>query len=156
MPTPNPARPPPHHCSAQVVGIIGEAACFPNYEAVLPKENGKAVDLDRDTFEGMIRRVAVLADGQVHGICLTLGKSRLEISASSADYGEAKEEVETAYAQDALQIGFNADYVLDFLRAVRAGTGIRMELKDAESAAQFRVTGDESDGYQYVLMPLRL
>lgn len=128
---------------------------FPNYESVLPKENGKAVELDRDTFEGMIRRVAVLADGRVHGICLTLEKGRLEISASSADYGEAKEEVETAYAQDALQIGFNADYILDFLQAVHGGTTLRMELKDAESAAQFRVTGDKSEGYRYILMPLR-
>ena len=129
---------------------------FPNYESVLPKENGKAVELDRNTFEGMVRRVAVLADGRVHGICLTLEKSRLEISASSADYGEAKEEIETGYAQDGLQIGFNADYILDFLRAVGAGTAIRMELKDAESAAQFRVAGDESKSYRYVLMPLRL
>ena len=129
---------------------------FPNFESVLPKENGKVIELDRETFEGSIRRVALLANGQVRGICLTRGNGRLEIAASSADYGEAKEVIETAYAGDALQIGFNAEYLLDFLGAVRSATGIRIELKDAESAAQFRVAGDESREFQYVLMPLRL
>jgi DNA polymerase III subunit beta len=128
---------------------------FPNFESVLPKENGKAVELDRATFEGMIRRVALLADGRMRGICLALGTNALEVSSSSADYGEAREMIETAYAGDALQIGFNADYLLDFLGAVRSATGIRIELKDPESAAQFRVAAEGSDAYRYVLMPLR-
>jgi DNA polymerase III subunit beta len=129
---------------------------FPNYESVLPKENGRAVELDRETLEGVIRRVALLADDRLHGICLALGKDRLEISASSADYGEAKEVIETEYAQDPLQIGFNAEYLLDFLGAVGTASSIRIELKDAESAAQFRVAGGDTEGYRYVLMPLRL
>ncbi len=129
---------------------------FPNYESVLPKENGKVIDLDRETFEGAVRRAALLADGQMHGVCLALEKDRLEVSASSADYGEAREVIETAYAREALQIGFNAEYLLDFLGAVRSATDIRIELKDAESAAQFRVVGEGEDGLRYVLMPLRL
>lgn len=129
---------------------------FPSYQSVLPKENGKSVELDRETLAGMIRRVALLADGRMHGISLTLGNGRLEISASSADYGEAKEVIEAGNSQEALQIGFNAEYLLDFLGAVRSAAAIRMELKDAESAAQFRVVGDGSDGYRFVLMPLRL
>jgi DNA polymerase III subunit beta len=129
---------------------------FPNYESVLPKENGKVVELDREALDGVIRRVALLADDRLHGIRLALEKNRLEISASSPDYGEAKEVIETGYAQDALQIGFNAEYLLDFLGAVGTAQSIRMELKDAESAAQFRIAGANSDGYRYVLMPLRL
>jgi DNA polymerase III subunit beta len=129
---------------------------FPNYESVLPKENGKVVELDRETLEGVVRRVALLADDRLPGICLALAKNRLEISASSPDYGEAKEVIETGYSQDALEIGFNAEYVLDFLGAVGTANSIRVELKDAESAAQFRVAGDGSEGYRYVLMPLRL
>jgi DNA polymerase III subunit beta len=129
---------------------------FPSYESVLPKENGKVIELDREALEGVIRRVALLADDRLHGIQLALGRDRLEISASSPDYGEAKEVIETGYSQDALEIGFNAEYLLDFLGAARAANSIRVELKDAESAAQFRVAGEDSDGYRYVLMPLRL
>jgi DNA polymerase III subunit beta len=92
----------------------------------------------------------------MRGICLTLGNCRLEVTSSSADYGEAKEVIETACDQEALRIGFNADYVLDFLGAVTSATAIRVELKDAQIAAQFRFAGDQFEGYKYVLMPLRL
>lgn len=128
---------------------------FPNYESVLPKENEKVVELDRETLEGTIRRAALLADGRSHGICLAFEKDRLEVSASSADYGEAKEVIKTLYSQGPLQIGFNAEYILDFLGAVRTATAIRVEMKDDASAAQFRASGGNSDGYLYVLMPLR-
>lgn len=129
---------------------------FPDYASVLPKENGKVIELDREAFEGTVRRAALLADGKMHGIWLTLGENALEVSSSSADYGEAREVIETAYTGDALQIGFNAEYVLDFLGSVRPATAIRIELKDPETAAQFRIAGDQYEGYRYVLMPLRL
>jgi DNA polymerase III subunit beta len=129
---------------------------FPNYESVLLKEDGKAVELDRDAFEETVRRVALLADDRLHGIRLALETNRLEISASSPEYGEAKEAVEVRYAQEGVQIGFNAEYLLEFLCAVRAIPSIRMNVKNAESAAQFQPTGSDAHHYRYVLMPLRL
>ncbi|MGH9685494.1 MAG: DNA polymerase III subunit beta [Candidatus Acidiferrales bacterium] len=128
---------------------------FPNYESVLPKENGKAVDLKPQEFEDVVRRVSLLADERVPGVRLLLEKDRLEVSASSPEYGEARESVETQYGQEALHIGFNAEYLLEFLRAVGAATSIRMQVKDAESAAEFRPSGDETEQYRYILMPLR-
>ena len=128
---------------------------FPNYEPVLPKENGKAVDLNREEFEDIVRRVSLLADDRVRGVRLALEKDRLEVSASSPEYGEAKESIEAQYGQDALQIGFNAQYVLEFLRAVGAVSSVRMQMKDAESAVEFRPCGDDGERYRYVLMPLR-
>ncbi len=53
------------------------------------------------------------------------------------------------------KIGFNAQYLLEFLRVVGASTSIRMQVKDAESAAEFRPCGDDGEHYRYVLMPLR-
>ena len=128
---------------------------FPNYESVLPKENGKVVELNREEFEDVVRRVSLLADDRLRGVRLALEKDRLEVSASSPDYGEAKEFVETRYGQEALQIGFNAQYLLEFLGAVGATTSIRMQVKDAESAVEFRPSGNDREEYRYVLMPLR-
>jgi DNA polymerase-3 subunit beta len=128
---------------------------FPNYESVLPRDNGKAVELDREVFEAVVRRVALLADDRLHGIRLSLAKNKMEVSAASPEYGEAKELVEVQYGQEDFQIGFNAEYVLDFLTAVGASRAIRIQLKDAESAAEFRPAGDDSHGYRYVLMPVR-
>lgn len=93
---------------------------FPNYEAALPKDNVKALELNRESFEAVIRRVALLADDRLHGIRLALGKNQIEVSAASPEYGEAKELVEAQYGQEDMQIGFNAEYVLDFLSAVGA------------------------------------
>jgi DNA polymerase III subunit beta len=86
---------------------------------------------------------------------LPLDEERLEVSASSPEYGEAKESIEVQYGQEALQIGFNAQYLLEFLRAVGPATSIRMQVKDAESAAEFRPCGDDGERYRYILMPLR-
>jgi DNA polymerase-3 subunit beta len=128
---------------------------FPNYESVLPKDNGKVVELDREAFEAAIRRVALLADDRLHGIRFSLTKNKIEVSAASPEYGEAKELIEAQYGQDDMQIGFNAEYVLDFLRAAGGSSAIRIQLKDAESAAEFHPSGDDSQHYRYVLMPVR-
>ena len=58
-------------------------------------------------------------------------------------------------AQEALQVGFNAQYLLEFLSAARGTASVRMQLKDGESAAAFRPSGDDSRHYRYVLMSLR-
>jgi len=132
--------------------LVGQ---FPNYEAVLPKENGKAVELKPGELEDVVRRVSLLADDRVSGVRFVLEKDRLEISASSPEYGEAREYVETDYGLEILNIGFNARYLLDFLRTVDAATSIRMQVKDAESAAEFRPSGTEAAQHRYILMPLR-
>ncbi len=128
---------------------------FPNYELVLPKDNGKVVELNREAFEAVVRRVALLADDRLRGIRLGLAKNEIEVSAASPEYGEAKELVEAQHGLEDLQIGFNAEYVLDFLAAVGTSSSIRVQFKDAESAAEFRPSGDDGADYRYVVMPLR-
>src|SRR6185437_10510350 len=126
------------------------AGQFPNYESVLPKENGKVVQLNSKEFANVIRRVSLLADDRVLGVRFALDKDHLEVSSSSPEYGEAKEFIESQYDQEGVQIGFNAQYLLDFLCTVSAAA-IRMQLKDAESAAEFRPCGDDGEQYRYVL-----
>jgi len=130
---------------------------FPNYEAVMPRENNLVVVLDRDAAAAAIRRVAIQADPRSHAIRLKLDKERLEISASSSEFGEAKEEVvpPKAYTGEPLEIGFNADYLLDFLAAAAEGP-ISFEFKDDQSASQMRPLAEEELKYRYIIMPMRL
>lgn len=128
---------------------------FPNYESVLPKENGELVQLNAEEFENVIRRVSLLADDRLRGVRFALDKDRLEVSASSPEYGEAKECIEAQYGHEPVNIGFNAQYLLDFLCAATRATSIRMQVKDAESAAEFRPCGDDGGQDRYILMPLR-
>jgi len=129
---------------------------FPNYEAVLPKENKQVVELDRDTLNAAVRRVALLADERSRAIRLQLDKDKLEIFASSGDYGEAHETLDAAYPNEQIQIGFNYQYLLDFLGVLGDGSKVRLELKDEQSAGQLRPGNEESYKYRYVVMPMRI
>lgn len=130
---------------------------FPNYEAVLPRENKRIVVLDRDMLGGAIRRADLVADQRSHAIRLALGEDKVEISASSSEYGEANEELALpkGYKGEPLHVGFNANYLLDFLAAAASGP-ISLEFKDDQSAGQLRPLGEEDLKYRYVVMPMRL
>lgn len=128
---------------------------FPNYEAVLPRDANKTVVLERGELQDALRRVSQLADQRSHAVKFTLANEGIEISASSPEYGEAKEAIEKEFKGDPISIGFNAQYLLDFLAAAADGP-ISFELKDEQSAGQLRPVGDESSRYRYVVMPMRI
>jgi DNA polymerase-3 subunit beta len=128
---------------------------FPNYEAVLPRDVSKTLVLERAELQDALRRVSQLADQRSHAVKFMLAKEGLEISASSPEYGEAKESIEKEFNGDPISIGFNAQYLLDFLGATEDGP-ISFELKDEQSAGQLRPIADESSRYRYVVMPMRI
>jgi len=127
---------------------------FPNYEAVLPRDNNKSVVLDRNELNDALRRVSQLADQRSHAVKFAFSPEGVEISASSPEYGEAKETIEKEYKGEPLTIGFNAQYLLDFLAAAEGP--ISIELKDEQSAGQMRPLVDEQYHYRYVIMPMRI
>jgi DNA polymerase III subunit beta len=128
---------------------------FPNYEAVLPRDTSKTVVIERGELQDALRRVSQLADQRSHAVKFMLAKEGLEISASSPEYGEAKEAIEKDFKGEPISIGFNAQYLLDFLAAAADGP-ISFELKDEQSAGQLRPISDESSRYRYVVMPMRI
>jgi len=128
---------------------------FPNYEAVLPRDNSKSIVLERGELSDAVRRVSQLADQRSHAVKFAVSTEGVEISASSPEYGEAKETIEKDYKGDPIAIGFNSSYVLDFLAAAAEGP-ISIELKDEQSAGQMRPLADESYRYRYIIMPMRI
>jgi DNA polymerase-3 subunit beta len=130
---------------------------FPNYEAVLPRDPGKAVVVHGGDLNTAIQRVAQFADERSRAIRMKLEKNELKISSSSTDAGESEDSLETAYNSDPITIGFNSEYLLDFLKA-SSGSDVRLEFKDAQSAGQMRPedTGDDGFKYRYVVMPMRI
>jgi DNA polymerase-3 subunit beta len=130
---------------------------FPNYEAVLPRETTKSVTVHGADLNTAIQRVAQFADERSRAIRMKLDKNELKISSSSTDAGESEDSIETAYTADAMTIGFNSEYLLDFLKASNGGE-VRLEFKDAQSAGQMRPDDANDDGfkYRYVIMPMRI
>ncbi|PYV45086.1 MAG: DNA polymerase III subunit beta [Acidobacteria bacterium] len=128
---------------------------FPNYDAVLPKENSKTIILNREEIGSAVKRVSLLADDKSRAIRILLDNNKLEISSSNTDLGEAKETLETDYTADPLQIGFNCQYLLDFL-SVTQDSSVSFDFKDEQSAGQLRPATEEDYHYRYIVMPMRV
>jgi DNA polymerase-3 subunit beta len=128
---------------------------FPNYELVMPKDTEHEVKVDGGVFQSAIRRVALMADERSHAIKFHFGAEKLDITAHSSEVGEAKETLQTDYAGPDVAIGFNAQYLTDFLNVAGEGS-VRFEFKDGQSQAQLRPPVDDAYDYRYVIMPMRL
>jgi len=129
---------------------------FPNYEAVLPRDNNRVLQLEKESICAAVRRVALLADERSRAVRMHLEKGQLEISSSSGEYGEAREVLDTSYQDEAMQIGFNYQYLLDFFSVVEGVGKVSLELKDEQSAGQFRPVDEGVYRYRYVVMPMRI
>ncbi len=128
---------------------------FPNYEAVLPKDITKSIALHGEELGAAIARVAQFADERSRAVRLRLEKGDLKISASSTETGESEDSIEIVYDGDPMAIGFNAQYLMDFIKATGSGE-VKLELKDAQSAGQLRPADSEDYKYRYIVMPMRI
>ncbi|HEX6494356.1 MAG TPA: DNA polymerase III subunit beta [Acidobacteriaceae bacterium] len=131
---------------------------FPNYEAVLPRDNNKFIIIRSEDLSGSIQRVAQFADERSGAIKIRLEQNELRISSSSTESGESEDTIEAPYQFDALVVGFNSAYMLDFLKAIGNTGEVRLEFKDAQSAGQMRPEDPSDDGYKYryIIMPMRI
>ena len=130
---------------------------FPNYEAVLPRDNNKFVIVRSEDLMAAIQRVAQFADERSGAIKIRLETNELKLSSSSTDSGESEDSIETPYNYDPLVVGFNSQYLIDFLKAIGNTGEVRLEFKDAQSAGQMRPEDANEDvKYRYILMPMRI
>lgn len=128
---------------------------FPNFDSVIPKDNPHIVVMPREEFSQAIRRVALLAAERSKGIKLTLEKNQLHLFSSNPEIGEARDNLEVDYRGTELEIGFNSQYLIDFLVSLDAER-VRFELKDENSAAVMKPDVEGELKYTYVLMPMKI
>jgi DNA polymerase III subunit beta len=128
---------------------------FPNYDMVMPKTNDKKVEFDSALLNQSIRRVALMADERSRSIRFHLEPTQLLISSQNAEEGEASESVQTDYSGEETDIGFNAQYLQDFLNVIGEGK-VAFEFKDGNSQAQLRPSEGGEYDYKYVVMPMRI
>lgn len=125
---------------------------FPDYERVIPTGNDKTVEVDRDGLFGAADRVSAITSDKSRAIRLVIARAEIVVSATDAAHGSGTEEVE-ATANGAIDIGFNAKYLMEILAQIE-GDKVRMLLADGGSPCILR---DPSDAMAtYVLMPMRV
>jgi DNA polymerase III subunit beta len=128
---------------------------FPAYERVIPKGNDKHIEFERDRLTNAVKRVALLSNERSRAVKIQIDKGKVDVSSSSPELGEAKETLPVDYDGGAMQICFNAQYVLDFLAAVSTDV-VSLDLKDEVSQAVMKPVGAEGYDYTYVIMPMRV
>jgi DNA polymerase-3 subunit beta len=129
---------------------------FPDYERVLPADNSHIATLEKADIKAAIERVAQFADERSRAIRVQFAEGEIRVFSSSVETGESEESVPTEYRGPELEIGFNASYLLDFLRAIPQDK-VAFALKDQKSAGELQPSADVlKDKYRYVVMPMRI
>jgi DNA polymerase-3 subunit beta len=129
---------------------------FPDYERVLPKDHQFIAKLEKAEIRSAIERVAQFADERSRAIRVQFVAGEVRVFSSSVETGESEESVSSEYNGPDIEIGFNAQYLLDFLRAISQDQ-VAFELKDQKSAGEMRPAGEPIvDQYRYVVMPMRI
>ncbi len=126
---------------------------FPDYEAVIPIGADREVRIDREAFRASLQRAAILSNEKYRGVRIEVSPGQLKINAHNPEQEEAQEEIEVDTKVDSLVIGFNVNYLLDALSALR-DEHIVLQLRDSNSSALVREASSEK--CRHVVMPLRL
>jgi DNA polymerase III subunit beta len=126
---------------------------FPDYTRVIPAGHKNRLQIEREPLRQALLRAAILSNEKFRGVRWVLADGSLKIVSSNAEQEEAHEELEVKYAGDALDIGFNVNYLLDVLNNV-SGDGIECAFGDSASSALITY-GAEKD-FKYVVMPMRI
>jgi DNA polymerase-3 subunit beta len=129
---------------------------YPNYEQVIPRENDKAATVDKVALTAALRRMSVVASDQTHRIRMALSGGAAKFSVQTPDLGEAQDELALTYEGEPLEIGFNAQYLLEVMKYMPTDE-VRLTFKAPERAATVEPVGwDDPSSYLCLVMPLRL
>lgn len=129
---------------------------FPDFERVLPKEHPSSIVLSREELRAAIERVSQFSDERSRAIRLRVLPGEVKIHSSLSETGESEESIPADYSGNSVEIGFNAQYLLDFLRAVPEQQ-VAFFFRDPQSAGELRPSGENgSYTYRYIVMPMRI
>jgi DNA polymerase III subunit beta len=126
---------------------------FPDYTRVIPTQHKNRLTIEREALRQALQRAAILSNEKFRGVRWVLADGSLKIVSSNAEQEEAHEEIEVKYSGDALDIGFNVNYLLDVLNNV-SGAEIECAFGDSSSSALISYASEKD--FKYVVMPMRI
>ncbi|KAF0283952.1 DNA polymerase III subunit beta [Spiribacter roseus] len=126
---------------------------FPDYQRVIPAEEGSFAVVDRETLRKALVRASILSNEKYRGVRFGFEADQLRIQSNNPEQEEAEEQVPASFNGEAMEIGFNASYMLDALAAIDENT-VQLYVRDANSSAL--ILGETLRDARYVVMPMRL
>jgi len=131
---------------------------YPNYEAVIPKENPNKLTVDRASFQNSVRRVSIFSSKTTHQIRLKMAGTELNISAEDLDFSnKADERLSCDYQGDDMQIGFNSRFLSEMLSNLTSSEVlIEMSLPNRAGILTPIDGTDEGEKITMLVMPVML
>ncbi|PJK09145.1 DNA polymerase III subunit beta [Lysobacteraceae bacterium NML95-0200] len=126
---------------------------FPDYEAVIPIGADKKITVDREALRAALDRTKILSNEKYRGVRVEISPNLLKVQSNNPEQEEAQDEVEAETPVDGLAIGFNVNYLLDALGALR-DEKVVISMRDANSSALVQEASNNRS--RHVVMPLRL
>jgi DNA polymerase-3 subunit beta len=126
---------------------------FPDYARVIPAGNARRLEVDAAEFAQAVDRVATVSSERSRAVKLTLDEDRLVLSVNAPDSGAADEELAVAYADERLEIGFNAKYLLEIAGQVDRENAVFLFNSSADPTLMREGTDASA---VYVVMPMRV
>ncbi|MEO8331960.1 MAG: DNA polymerase III subunit beta [Gallionella sp.] len=125
---------------------------FPDYERVIPKYDNH-LEMNRIAIQQALQRAAILSNEKFRGVRFVLTEKNLSIISSNSEQEEAQEEIETDYHGEAIDIGFNVNYLMDGLNNISSEAAI-FSFGDPNSS--ILITTPDNQEFRYVVMPMRI
>src|SRR6266404_3623567 len=126
---------------------------FPDYTRVIPTQHKNRLQTEREPLRQALQRAAILSNEKFRGVRWVLTEGSLKLVSSNAEQEEAQEELDVKYSGDALDIGFNVNYLLDVLNNV-SGSAVECAFGDSSSSALISYASEQD--FKYVVMPMRI
>lgn len=146
-----------NHIRLQTSGVVFTSKLidgrFPDYTKVVPATQSKTIGVDRAAFREALSRVAILSNEKYRGVRVSVVDGKLSVSAHNPEQEEAVEELDVDYRGEAIEIGFNVNYLIEAVSAIES-THVNLGLNDANSSCV--LSGPSETSTRYIIMPMRL
>ena len=126
---------------------------FPDYEKVIPLDATKKILVECKSFKEALIRVSILSNDRFRGVRLNFLDNEIKVSANNPEKEEASDDIKATYSGEPIEVGFNVNYLIDVLNAIKT-KNVQILLKDNNSSALLMPENDNSSSY--VVMPLRI
>ncbi len=122
---------------------------FPKYKEVIPKNNETVITIDKEVLYSAFRKVAITAGSEARSVLLAFKEGNLTLSSYQEGIGESKAEISIDYSGKKIEISFNPDYIMDYLKVIE-NSKVKLLLKDEESSCMI----EDNEKEFYVIMPI--
>ena len=126
---------------------------FPEYSDIVVKKGGTDIQLDRQLFLMMLKRMSILSSDEYKGVIFNFSQNKLLINSTNPDIGESKEDMEIDYKGDVIEVMYNPKFFIDTLGVIDEDN-ILLNIIDEEKPC--KIEGENDKTYLSVIMPMRI